>query len=404
MTKKPRPKAGGHKQRLTPQPRPEKLKKMLVSAKAALKKETAERKRAESALRQAEAVFWSFVKQTPALVCLQDKEGRFVFCNGKMSEVYDDRLESLAGKTALDWRPGETGTILHQHTLEALSSKGAIQHIETIPEKDGTPHEWLVVRFPFRDHKGALMVGAVGVEITAQRRAEASLRQLTGRILNLQDEERRRIARELHDTTAQTLSALALNLAIVQARARASGDAQTPELLTECLELAEQASKELRDLSHLLYPPDLDRIGLLPAIQWHALRFGERAGIRVDLNLPSDLERLSQEAETALFRVLQEGLLNVQRHSGSAVARVRLERGDDRIVLEIEDEGKGAPARILAASDPGLASLGVGVAGMRERVRQLGGQLQIESIAGKGTSVRAIIPVAEHGLPGVDSE
>ena len=368
-----------------------KLEKVLATTQAALKKEAASRKRSEAALRQAEAVFWSFMNHNPTLVFLQDAEGRFVFCNGRITEVYGDRPEDLVGRTAVEWSPGPTGKRLYEHGLEAVSATRPTEHVELIPEKNGTPHDWLIVRFPFRDHAGKLLVGAVGVEITAQRRAEASLRQLTGRLLNLQDEERRRIARDLHDTTAQTLSALALNLAIVQTRAKAAGDSRMPELLMESLKLAEQASNELRDLSHLLHPPDLDRIGLVPAIQWHVLRFGERTGIKVSLNLPPDFARLSEDAETALFRVLQESLVNVQRHSGSAVAAVRLQCLDQEVVLEVEDQGSGTPAGLLTEPDQSLASLGVGVAGMHERLRQLGGRLQIESAKGRGTTVRAIL-------------
>ena len=398
MTRKRKAKSPARKPRETAQARLKKLEKTLAATSTALRRERAARKRAEDALRQAEAVFWSFVNQTPALVCLQDEKGRYVFCNGRIKEVYGDRPEDLVGKTALEWWPGETGKLLHDHGLEALLSTRPTEHIELIPGRDGTAHEWLIVRFPFRDHKGKLLVGAVGVEITAQRQAEASLRQLAGRILSLQDEERRRIARDLHDTTAQTLSALALNLAIAQARARAAGDKQTPELLVQCLDLAEQASKELRDLSHLLYPPDLDRIGLIPAIQWHVLRFGERAGINVSLDVPSDLERLPHETEAVLFRVLQESLNNVQRHSGSAAAQVRLKRSEDRIVLEIEDQGRGASMELLIPPGQNAVGAGVGVAGMQERLRQLGGQLQIESAPGRGTTVRAAIPLGEPPL------
>jgi len=396
MIKKPKARPASPKRKRPAGARPEKRKAALAATEAALKKEMAARKRAESALRQAEAAFWSFMNHNPTLVCLQDERGRYVYCNSRITKVYGDRPEDLVGKTPLEWRPGETGRRLYQHGAEALSSTGPTEHIELIPEKDGTPHEWLMVRFPFRDHNGKLRVGTVGVEVTEQRRAEASLRQLTGRILSLQDEERRRIARDLHDTTAQTLSALALNLAIAQSRAKISGDSEIPQLLTECLELAEQASKELRDLSHLLYPPDLDRIGLIPAIQWHVLRFGERTGIHVSLNIPSELERLSQDIETVLFRVLQESLVNVQRHSGSPVAEVRLERRDQQIVLEIVDRGRGAPADLLTTPDLSLASLGVGVAGMQERLRQLGGVLQIDSAAGQGTTVRAVVPAVER--------
>lgn len=395
MTRRPKAKSTAHNPQEPVQARLKRLEKALAAANTALRRETAAKRRAEDALRQAESVFWAFVNQTPALVCLQDEKGRYVFCNGRINEVYGDRPEDLVGKTSLEWWPGQTGQRLHEHGLEALSSTRPTEHIELIPERNGTPHEWLIVRFPFRGHKGELLVGTVGVEITAQRQAEAALRQLTGRILSLQDEERRRIARDLHDTTAQTLSALALNLAIAQNRAKAAGDKQTPDLLVECLDLAEQASKELRDLSHLLYPPDLDRIGLIPAIQWHVLRFGERSGIKVSLDLPSELERLSQEAEAGLFRVLQESLINVQRHSGSATAQVRLERRNDGIVLEIEDQGRGATVDLLTDPEQIVTNLGVGVAGMQERLRQLGGQLQIESAAGRGTTVRAVIPLPE---------
>jgi len=238
------------------------------------------------------------------------------------------------------------------------------------------------------------MLAGVGVDISAQRRAEALLRQLTRRLLRVQDEERRRIARDLHDSTAQTLCALALKLVVIQQQV--PGDARTPRLLAESVSLAEQACKEVRNLSHLLHPPSLDQVGLNGAIERHSRQVSEVSGIDVSLDLPLELQRLPEEIETALFRIFQESLENVRRHSGSPSAKVRLMQRKKRIVMEIEDQGRGAPTGLLTNVDQNVAGLGVGVVGMRERLRQLGGLLEIES-GGKGTTVRAIIPIPAGG-------
>jgi PAS domain S-box-containing protein len=230
-------------------------------------------------------------------------------------------------------------------------------------------------------------------EIRERNRIENALRQLTGRLLNLQDEERRRIARDLHDSTAQTLNRLALNLAYIESQSQQAGDSGAPKLLRESMALAEQASKEIRDLSHLLYPPALDEMGLVAAIQWHAARTSEVTGIKVKLDLPAEVPRLPRETEVALFRVLQESLENVRRHSGSPVAEVRLKAQEDNVLLEIIDEGHGAPAGLLNGSGGSVTGLGVGVAGMRERLRQLGGLLEVES-GPTGTIVRATVPAS----------
>lgn len=234
-------------------------------------------------------------------------------------------------------------------------------------------------------------------EIAERKRVEEALRQLTGRLLSLQDEERRRIARDLHDSTAQTLNGLVLSLAYLQSQGQKPGDHNAPKVLAESIALAEQAATEIRNLSHLLYPPALDQMGLVTAIQWHAARTSEVAGIEVTLEVPADMVRLPREIEVALFRVLQESLENVRRHSGSKVASVRLVRQDDEVLLEIKDQGRGVPAELLTKSDPNVA--GLGVPGMRERVRQLGGGLEIESGAG-GTRVRAVVPLGGRKLSG----
>lgn len=371
----------------------------LAETNRLLRLEIAERKRAQDAVRQSEEAFRSFMNQTPAVVFIKDDQGHYVFCNKKVEELVGSEAQDLVGKTPADWVPGEAGRSLHERDLAALSDSGPTECVETIPSRDGGSVEVLLVRFPFRDASGRWLLGGVGVDVTAQRRAEASLRQLTGRLLSLQDEERRRIARDLHDSTAQNLGALALNLALIQNQKEIPATALP--MLKRSIELAAQASNEIRDLSHLLHPPDLDHGGLTSAIQWHTAQIRKVTGIEIVLDLAMDLGRLPRDIEIAFFRVLQESLENVRRHSGSPLARIRLSRQGEKIVLEIEDQGRGVPSGVLANADKKVAGLGVGVAGMRERLRQLGGLLEIES-GGHGTTVRAMVPVLEPGAAGRD--
>jgi signal transduction histidine kinase len=223
-------------------------------------------------------------------------------------------------------------------------------------------------------------------------RAEGALRQLSGRILRMQDDERRRIARALHDITAQTLAALSMNLSLLNARAAGRGG-KTAVLLAESLALAERCSRELRTTSYLLHPPLLDELGLAGAIREYADGFAERSGIRVDLELPPALPRLSKEAETGIFRVMQESLANIHRHSGSRTASISLTLGEGEISLRVHDTGKGMPREHMEGGEGVLTGLGVGIAGMRERMRQLGGRVQI--VTGGGTTVVAVVPIGE---------
>lgn len=335
-----------------------------------------------------------FTNHIAAAVFINDEQGRYIFCNEKVEELAGIRAGDLLGKTAADWVAGEAGRLFHERDLAALSGSGLTERIEMIPSQSGSSAEFLLVRFPFRDSSGRRLLGGVGVDITPQKRAEAALRQLTGRLLSVRDEERRRIARDLHDSTAQTLCALALKLASMQQQM--PGDPRTPKLLAESVALAEQASNEVRNLSHLLHPPNLDHLGLIAAIKWHSSRVSEMTGIDVSLDLAADLGRLPEDIETALFRIFQESLENIRRHSGSPIAKVRLMQGKENVVIEVEDQGHGAPPGLLTNVDQNVAGVGLGVLGMRERLRQLGGRLEIES-GGNGTTVRAIVPVPAGG-------
>jgi signal transduction histidine kinase len=228
------------------------------------------------------------------------------------------------------------------------------------------------------------------VDVTDRQRAERALGELSGRLLHLRDEEQRRIARELHDSTAQNASALAMNLA----RVIDSGNGLTEDaraLLVESRGLAEETARELRDLASVLHPPFLDEVGMLQAVRHHLDSFERRTGIKTTLAAPDDLERFPKEIEIAVFRIVQESLTNVQRHSGSATVRVLLEVEADHIRVAIRDKGHGFD---IDGGFGGSRGSGVGVDGMRERAKLLGGQLSLRSGVG-GTTVTAQIPIPE---------
>jgi signal transduction histidine kinase len=216
-----------------------------------------------------------------------------------------------------------------------------------------------------------------------------NLRDLSARLLQMQDEERRRIARELHDSVGQMLAALSMNLTAV--RTDIDQLARTAAALSDSESLVQEMVTEVRTISHLLHPPLLDEAGLSSALRWYVDGFAQRSGIKVDLDVPEDFERLPVEMETAIFRVVQECLTNIHRHSGSPVAKIRMRERNGEVLVDIEDKGRGIPQHKLeemsAAGTPG-----VGVRGMQERLRQLGGKLEIQSGPG-GTSIRVRLPI-----------
>ncbi len=213
-----------------------------------------------------------------------------------------------------------------------------------------------------------------------------ALRQLSSRLLTLQDGERRRIARELHDSLGQYLTALKLNVDLMQ---QAPGH---PELLPEIEQLVQQCISEVRTLSYLLHPPTIDAAGFASAASWFVDGFAQRSGIKVSLDVPSGVSRLSEAVEIALFRVLQEALTNVHRHSGASQAHVSVSTHAEEVVLEVRDDGRGISEEQLANFHTTGAGMGVGLAGIRERAWELGGKLGLVS-DGNGTSVRVAIPV-----------
>jgi signal transduction histidine kinase len=215
------------------------------------------------------------------------------------------------------------------------------------------------------------------------------IRQLTGKILMLQDDERRRLARELHDSTGQML--VAMKMALDQMSEEAKGR-KIESLVAETIALNEDMSRQLRTMSYLLHPPLLDEVGLPSALHWYTDGFAQRSGVKVELEMSPDFGRLAADMEIALFRVVQECLTNIHRHSGSTTANIRLSRDLETVLAEIVDTGKGVSPKHL---HKGKVIPGVGLMGIQERMRQFGGSVEITS-SENGTAVLARIPLKKE--------
>jgi len=222
-------------------------------------------------------------------------------------------------------------------------------------------------------------------------RKTQQLEMLNARMTALQDEERRRIARELHDSVGQLLAAICMNNASVETEFHKLSPSAAKRV-AENDAMVKEISRQIRTISHLLHPPLLDEAGLASALQWYVDGFSDRSKIDARLEMPKNFGRLSDEMELSIFRVVQECLTNIHRHAGSPTAGIRITQDRACVRVEIEDAGKGIPLEKLLALQSS-AQTGVGFRGMRERLRRLGGTLQIHS-SGHGTRVTAILPVA----------
>ena len=231
-------------------------------------------------------------------------------------------------------------------------------------------------------------------------RRNAAVQELSRRLLRAQDQERRRVSRELHDSTGQLLVTLKLRLAEFKAEGLA-GNKRAEELVTQMSSMVEEITRQLRTMSYLLHPPLLDEAGLESALRWYIQGFSQRSDIQVNLEFPGDLGRLSQDLEITIFRIVQESLTNIHRHSGSKTASIRLTREPECVQLEIADQGKGLPtevgSKVLA---PSTFFPGVGILGMKERVNQFGGSFQIGSQS-VGTSTLVRLPIDQHEVSSI---
>jgi len=310
---------------------------------------------------------------------------------------WNEGAERLYGRTKEEALENRSGMLLQtefpipfEEIREVLVREGSWEGELIHTRRDGSRvtvnSRWTLWRSAEGNPLGWLQINT---DITGRKRAEESLRALTARLLQLKDDERRRIARELHDSAGQILVALDINLSLVQKNEGLAPNAANA--VRESIALVQQLSKELRTTSHLLHPPLLDESGLPSAVCWFVDGFAKRSKIPVDLEIAPDLGRLPRELETTIFRMVQECLTNIHRHSGSPTASIRIARNSNHVSVAVRDRGKGMSADNYRNSF-GPITPGVGIQGMRERVRQLGGHLQIHS-GSSGTTVRATLPV-----------
>ena len=344
-------------------------------------------------------------------IIVREFDGRIRSWNRGAEELYGWRSQEVVGKTTHSLLRTQFPTALesiNRLTLQLGRWDGELVHTRN----DGT--EIVVAsRWALRADAegGPALVLEINRDITRAKRAEEklsaserSLRQLSRHLLRTQDEERRRIGRDLHDSLGQLLAVLKMKLDSLATGARRkqadnANDASAAGELTECARIVDESVKEVRTISYLLYPPMLEELGLKSAIAWYLEGFSSRSGVKTLLKVSPDFGRLDAEVELALFRVLQESLTNVHRHSGSQTASVRLSVNANRAILEVSDQGKGMQLRNLDDAGQYLAgSHGVGLRGMTERMRQVGGQLELSS-SNLGTTVTATVSIPQTDLP-----
>jgi PAS domain S-box-containing protein len=348
-----------------------------------------ERKRAHELIRLERDRAQSYLDIADVILLALDLEGRITLINRKGCATLGREERELLGR---DWFE----TCLPPRTQRELKTffrtllDGELTSLEN-PVLTSSGEERMIGwrNTLLRDGEGRV-IGTLssGEDITERKQFESALRHLSGRLLHAQDEERRKVARELHDGIGTYVSGLSLALG----KMRTFLDENNPEhqkVVAECRELIQAAAGEIRSISYLLHPPTMEEMGLGSTLEWLVRGFSGRSGITISLQLAENLGRLKAETELTIFRVTQEALDNVYRHSGTSTAAVRLFRDSEEIVLEVADEGRGMEPPSVGSGPEST----VGISGMRERVQELGGKFSIESVPGEGCTVRVALPL-----------
>jgi PAS domain S-box-containing protein len=394
--------------------------KIAQAANKSLMQENAERRRAEEAARRSEAKFARILDISADAIISVNSEQRVVLFNQGAERMFQYRAEEVLGKPLDLFLPGAARNLHREHVARFAQEHSPTRRMcERRPihglRKDGTefPLEATISKL---DLNGDTTFTAILRDVSERVRAEEalrrahdeleervqertselaaaneSLRQLSGRILASQEEERRRIARELHDSTAQMLVLALIDLERLQ---NSSAAAESPgrEIVNECIASVQRAAGELRTVSYRLHPPMLEEFGLASSLRWYVNGFSKRLGISIEVDVDPNLGRFDRDVEMAVFRIVQEALTNVHRHSHATEASIKVWLRENELCLDIADRGTGIRPDVLGTSDK-APMLGVGIAGMRERVRQLHGKFEIQSGA-EGTLIRARFPIA----------
>lgn len=340
------------------------------------------------------------IEHSPIAIVLLNSSHRVIECNPTFERVFGYSLRELIDRNFDELIAGEDFLYDAKRYTAAVLQGEKVRIVTRRRRKDGT---WIDVEI----HGIPLVVdgvleGVYGlyIDISERTRAESSLRRLSRELMQLQENEKRKIARELHDATSQELALLSMKLSKLQ-RKLPQDNLELMGLMREIRGLTRQCTQKIRGTSYLLHPPLLQEAGLAPAISWLADGFAERTGIPVNVRIPASLGRLDDVVELAVFRIVQESLSNVLRHSKSKVVDIEIYQGSRAICLSIENRASGrSPSRIngkrtpkaMPQSDLNSYQPGVGIAGMRERLTQLGGTLDVH-LTPRGMTVVASLPV-----------
>jgi signal transduction histidine kinase len=342
------------------------------------------------------------------ILMVDDQPGKLLTYEAMLSELGENLIKAHSGTEALEHLlKTNIALVLMDVSMPGMDGFETAQMIHEHPRFQNTPIVFVSgIHVTDPDRLKGYQHGAVDyvsvpvvpellrakVKVFAElHRKTQQLEMLNARMTVLQDEERRRIARELHDSVGQLLAAISMNSVLVEAESHKLSP-EAARRVSENAAMVEDASKQIRTISHLLHPPLLDEVGLASALQWYVEGFSERSKIVAKLDIPAEFAGLSKEMELSIFRVVQECLTNIHRHAGSPTAGIRIIQDGACLRVEIEDAGKGIPLEKVSAFGSSSAHTGVGLRGMRERLRQLGGTLQVQPNS-PGTRVTAILPV-----------
>ncbi len=326
----------------------------------------------------------AFMDHTPTLAFMKDARGRYVYVNRAFERLFGARV---LGRTDFDLLPQSTAKQLQYDDLLVLASGEPRQFVEAVPTPDGAPHDWLVVKFPFRDAHGASYVGTI-TDITEQRRSQEQLRAFSSHLQDTLEIERARIAQEIHDELGALLTAIKMDLSFCLEEAGATKSFLS-EKLYQAMTRVDTAAQAVRKIAAGLRPSILDDFGLWAAIEWLAQDFQERTGIPCELSMDVLHVSVRRDRATAIFRILQEALTNVARHAQASRVSITVQAPGNDLRVEVTDNGKGIPSERI--HDP----QSFGLRGMFERAAVLGGEVRIHGTPGQGTRVAIRLPLEE---------
>ncbi len=346
-----------------------------------------EQKRAEQGLHKSEERFRLFMDHSPAVAWMKDEQGHYIYLNETYQKHFGIHLEDRMGKTDLEIYPRAIAEQFRANDQAALAMGRPVEFTEESIDHYGHPCTWMAYKFPFHDDSGQIFVGGIGIDVTERMKAREALQLLAGRLIHAQEEERARIARELHDDFSQRLALLGIGLGQLW-KSLPKSDLKERASVMEMLEAIKEITSDMHALSHQLHSSKLEHVGLVPALNGLCKEMGAKYQLDIVFNHPEVPLNLPKDVALCLFRVAQEALGNVVKHSGSNEAQVDLRTDSAGVTLQISDQGCGFDPRLQNSS------AGIGMVGMTERLRLVGGQLVLKSQPDCGTVIVAEVPLA----------